>query len=242
MIEIILLVLSIVGLEIILSLDNSAVLAIMVKDLPEKQRTKALTYGMLGAYLFRGTSLFFVSTVMQYTFIKAFGGLYLLYLTYDFFQKKHTPQAEDDLVQKESKWFYKATVGTFGVFWSTVIAVECMDMAFAVDSILAVVAFTNNLYAIIIGVFIGIMAIRFIAKKLVRLMEIYPNLETSAFVVIGLLGIKLVVSFIVDSYFTNSALHGWLNGHYTDAVFSMFTVLIFIVPIFWKSNVKQPLE
>lgn len=41
-------VLSIMLLECLLSVDNAAVLATMVLDLPEKQRKKALRYGIIG--------------------------------------------------------------------------------------------------------------------------------------------------------------------------------------------------
>ncbi|RCK09670.1 hypothetical protein DT075_37825 [Bacillus licheniformis] len=44
---------SLVVLEGLLSADNALVLAVMVKHLPEKQRKKALTYGLIGAYFFR---------------------------------------------------------------------------------------------------------------------------------------------------------------------------------------------
>jgi predicted tellurium resistance membrane protein TerC len=39
-------------IESLLSVDNAAVLATMVMDLPEKQRDKALKYGIWGAYIF----------------------------------------------------------------------------------------------------------------------------------------------------------------------------------------------
>ena len=54
------LVMGILLLEVILSFDNAAVLATMVKDLPEEQQSKALRYGILGAYLFRGVALVLV--------------------------------------------------------------------------------------------------------------------------------------------------------------------------------------
>ncbi len=44
---------SLVLLEGPLSADNALVLAVMVRHLPEKQRKKALTYGLFGAYIFR---------------------------------------------------------------------------------------------------------------------------------------------------------------------------------------------
>ena len=51
MIATIIVIINIVLLEVILSIDNAAVMATMVKKLPQSQQKKALTYGILGAYL-----------------------------------------------------------------------------------------------------------------------------------------------------------------------------------------------
>ena len=48
-------------LDSLLSLDNALVLAVVVEHLPRHQRARALRYGILGAYVLRGISLFFVS-------------------------------------------------------------------------------------------------------------------------------------------------------------------------------------
>ena len=42
-----LIILNLIILECLLSIDNAAVLATMVLDLPEKQRGKALKYGII---------------------------------------------------------------------------------------------------------------------------------------------------------------------------------------------------
>lgn len=49
----IIIILTLIIMEGVLSIDNAAVLATMVKHLPEAQRTKALQYGIFGAYAFR---------------------------------------------------------------------------------------------------------------------------------------------------------------------------------------------
>ena len=50
-------VLILIIIEGVLSVDNAAVLATMVMRLPEHQRGKALKYGIIGAYVFRGLCL-----------------------------------------------------------------------------------------------------------------------------------------------------------------------------------------
>ena len=76
-------------IESLLSIDNAAVLATMVMDLPEKQRRKALKYGIWGAYLFRGLALVFASVLISVWWVKPLGGLYLIYIALDWFIKKN---------------------------------------------------------------------------------------------------------------------------------------------------------
>ena len=52
-------------IESLLSVDNAAVLATMVMDLPARERNKALKYGIVGAYAFRGLCLLFASTLVK---------------------------------------------------------------------------------------------------------------------------------------------------------------------------------
>jgi YkoY family integral membrane protein len=187
-------------IESLLSVDNAAVLATMVIDLPAAQRAKALKYGIFGAYFFRGICLILAGFLVSVWWLKPIGGLYLLYLVYEWWKGKQTSGEEDDYVDKNANWFYRATIGTLGNFWSTVVLVEIMDLAFSIDNVFAAVAYTPNIIAIWIGVFIGILAMRFVAQGFVKLMERYAFLEICAFVVIGILGLKLGSSLFTHFY------------------------------------------
>ena len=190
-------------IESLLSVDNAAVLATMVMDLPKDQRNRALKYGIIGAYVFRGICLIMAGFLVSIWWLKPIGGLYLLYLVYDWWkgkQAKKKEQEEEEVVDKKRNWLYRATVGSLGNFWATVALVELMDLAFSIDNVFAAVAYTDNIIAIWIGVFIGILAMRFVAQGFVRLMEKYTFLETCAFVVIAILGLKLASSFFTHQY------------------------------------------
>jgi YkoY family integral membrane protein len=217
-------------IESLLSVDNAAVLATMVMDLNKEQRKKALKYGILGAYFFRGICLLFASWLIKIWWLKTLGGLYLLYLCVNYFLKESTPQQDDDTLDKNSNWFYRKTIGLLGPFWATVALVEVMDLAFSIDNVFAVVAFTDNFYIICIGVFIGILAMRFVAQGFVRLMEHYPFLETSAFLVIGILGLKLCLS-TVHHFYPENAIATYLESESSDMLVSLITVAIFALPI-----------
>lgn len=217
-------------IESLLSIDNAAVLATMVMDLPPQQRSKALRYGIIGAYVFRGLCLLFAAWLIKIWWLKPLGGLYLLYLAYDFFRRKATPPTEDDMLVKEEKWFYKLSFGLIGPFWATVVAVEVMDLAFSLDNVFAAVAFTDNIWLICTGVFIGILAMRFVAQWFVRLLEKYPFLETSAFLVIGILGLKLFLA-LPCHFYEDTAWARLLESELADSIVSVITASFFFVPI-----------
>lgn len=226
-----LIVMNLVLIESLLSVDNAAVLATMVMDLKPAERKKALKYGILGAYIFRGICLLFAAWLIKIWWLKPLGGLYLLWLFVDYWRSRSTSDTSDDTLNKEEKWFYKLTVGLMGQFWSTVVAVEIMDLAFSIDNVFAAVAFTDNIWLICTGVFIGILAMRFVAQGFVRLMEHYPFLETAAFIVIGILGAKLVLSLWAHFAPASPTAH-WLEGEQADLIVSLVTVCCFAVPIF----------
>ncbi len=221
---------NLIMIESLLSVDNAAVLATMVMDLPPKQRASALKYGIIGAYFFRGICLFFASFLVQIWWLKPIGGLYLLYLVWGWLKGRKTPQKEDDYFDKQSNWLYQSLSGTLGTFWSTVFLIEMMDLAFSIDNIFAAVAFTDNLVLICVGVFIGILAMRFVAQGFVGLMERYPFLETCAFLVIGLLGLKLSLS-AVEHFYPEIAFIRFMEGTNGDILTSGVTVAIFVVPV-----------
>jgi YkoY family integral membrane protein len=235
-------------IESLLSVDNAAVLATMVMDLPKDQRNRALKYGIIGAYVFRGICLLFASLLIKVWWLKPIGGLYLLYLTFDYFKKKAEKsraekagvvEEEAEEIDKSQNWLYKSTIGWMGQFWATVALVEIMDLAFSIDNVFAAVAFSDNIVLIWTGVFIGILAMRFVAQGFVRLMEKYPFLETAAFLVIGVLGIKLMLA-IYEHFFPETAASKFLESHEADWATSIITVSIFLVPIITSALFNYP--
>ena len=217
-------------IESLLSVDNAAVLATMVMDLPEKEREKALKYGIWGAYIFRGLAMLFASVLIKIWWLKPVGGIYLLYLVYGHWKGKQTVKTEDDVLDKKSNWLYRVTVGSLGNFWATVCLVELMDMAFSIDNVFAAVAFTPNIILVCAGVFIGILAMRFIANYFVKMMEKYTFLETAAFIVIAVLGIKLTLS-LVEHFQPESGFAQFMKSETADVIMSVITVSIFFIPI-----------
>ena len=171
-------ILNLILIESLLSIDNAAVLATMVMKLPADQRKRALRIGLIFAYIFRGICLVLAGWLMKISWLKLLGGGYLFYLSVHFFWIKYVTQRKNP-VQDEAATHAAPEKSIFGMnmFWSTVLMVELMDLTFSIDNVFAAVAFTNNIYLVCLGVFIGIITMRIVAGYFVRLMERFPFLD-----------------------------------------------------------------
>ncbi|WP_066305521.1 TerC family protein [Bacillus sp. FJAT-29814] len=188
------LILSLAVLECILSADNALVLSAFVKPLPKEQQKKALVYGLWGAYLFRFIFIGLGTFLIKLWFIKLIGALYLLWLAVKFFIDKYGRKegGDEETIQAPKGWLTK----TFGFFWATVISVELMDLAFSVDSILTALAVSDEVWVILLGGMIGILMMRGIATFFISLMNRVPELETTAYVLITFIAVKMGLTLI----------------------------------------------
>ncbi|MCH6267346.1 MULTISPECIES: TerC family protein [Neobacillus] len=207
------LILSLAVLECILSADNALVLSAFVKPLPKKQQKKALVYGLWGAYVFRFIFIGLGTFLIKLWFIKLIGALYLLWLAVKFFidRFKSSEDGEEEKAREPKGWLTK----TFGVFWATVISVELMDLAFSVDSILTALAVSDEVWVILLGGMIGILMMRGVATFFIGLMNRVPELETTAYVLITFIAVKMGLTLI--------------DIHIANEIFIVVLVLAFLV-------------
>jgi predicted tellurium resistance membrane protein TerC len=143
---------TLIVLEGLLSADNALVLAVMVRHLPKEQQKKALFYGIIGAYIFRFLAIGIGTFLVTITWVKVVGGVYLLWIAvsnlFDLEIKWYTVipyigkknDGEDDEVENKG----------YG-FWRTVIAVELMDIAFSIDSVLAAFGVSEKVWVLFLG-------------------------------------------------------------------------------------------
>lgn len=248
---------NLVVLETLVSVDNAAVLASMVMRLPEDQRGKALKYGLIGAYVFRGLCLLLAGWMLHIWWIKPIGGAYLLYLAYRHLvpSPASTQGNSPGLAEQPEPSNNRTRLWAMKGFWWTVLSIELMDLAFSVDNVLVAVAYADPgpkaspeqhkaaLMLLYIGVFIGILAMRFVAQYFVGLMQRYPRLEHSAYLVIALLGLKLCLGDLMSPVLAQIPGVGpWLADpsaeHWGDLFFSVLTLGIFAWPMAFKGSSK----
>lgn len=171
--------LAIVGLLIVLegvlSIDNALVLGLLAKRLPKHQQPRALTYGLVGAFVFRVIAIATAGLLFRWRIVKLIGGGYLVYIAVKhlFFEAKEevpetlalspegepvvldartggplTPEQEDLEIRERVPVDVaprETPTGGFAKFWPTVLVIELTDIAFAVDSILAAIALVGGM-------------------------------------------------------------------------------------------------
>lgn len=237
-------------LEGVLSIDNALVLGLLAKRLPEHQRARALSYGLIGAFVFRVIAIATASFLLQWTFVKFLGGFYLVFIAVKHLFFEGHEEEEHKIVMDEqgnpllvdaqtgsdlssdqedieirervpvgvslitdgsnpstesatTKPTAKKTSRKVPSFWGTVLVIELTDIAFAVDSILAAMALAGSrqskLWVVIAGGILGVVLMRFAAALFVRLLDRFPRFEVSAYLLVIIIGVKLLADWGFNS-------------------------------------------
>jgi YkoY family integral membrane protein len=219
-------------LEGVLSIDNALVLGLLAKRLPKHQQKKALTYGLVGAFVFRLLAIATASYLLRWRIVKLFGGGYLLYVALKHFIFERHEQHEEhvavgannepalvdgagrelrgEAAEEEIRIRGSLPVRKTAGFWSTVFVIEMTDIAFAVDSILAAIALVGSapvghvgphpkLWVVFLGGFLGLILMRFAAVLFIKLLERFPRFESAAYLLVCLIGLKLLVDWIANT-------------------------------------------
>jgi tellurite resistance protein TerC len=181
-------IVSLIIIEGLLSVDNALAIAAMANHLPGRQKYLALKFGIIGAYFFRGLCLAFAAWIIESPWLKICGAAYLVYLMCD-----HFHGSGDTKSTEPSKMAQRG-------FFGTIAAIEIMDLSLSVDNVVAAVAMSPKFWVVCTGVFIGILALRFVAGACIRLIEKFPILEHTAFILVGYVGFILVYELLSDPH------------------------------------------
>lgn len=189
-------------LEGVLSLDNALVLGILAARLKPSRQTAALSYGLIGAFVFRLIMVAAAAYLLRWSILKLIGGAYLVWVAanYFIFRRRHSQNKQNEISPNHAG------------FWTTVLAIELTDVAFAVDSILAAVALVGppppenpigaihpKLWVILTGGMLGVILMRFAAAVFIHLLTRFPRLNGSAYLLVLLIGLKLTIDWAANS-------------------------------------------
>jgi YkoY family integral membrane protein len=201
-------------LEGLLSADNALVMAVMVLGLPRHQRRSALSYGLVGAFVFRIAATLLAIHLVRILWVKLAGAVYLLYLVYTHFGRRRD-ERDRHAPPPAGAWL------GLPAFWATMLRVELMNLAFSIDSILVAVAMSTKGWVVITGGLLGIVAMRLVVGQLLALIQKYPALVDGAFVIITWVGLKLLAEYAYAM--------DWIDWEIPRAVSLGGIALIFLV-------------
>ncbi|MEJ7593594.1 MAG: hypothetical protein WKF77_18810 [Planctomycetaceae bacterium] len=232
-------ILLLVLLEGLLSIDT-LVLGLLAKRVPKPLLGRALTYGLVGAFVFRILAVATASYLLKWHVVKLIGGGYLIYIAVKhlFFESKEegnetinadaagglelrdaetgaaiTPDQEMlEIKERVPMPVPEVKLRAGRSFWMTVLVIELTDIAFAVDSILAAIALVGappaghpkdalhpKLWVVVTGGLLGILLMRVAAAMFIRLLEKFPRFELSAYLLVIVIGLKLLADWGFNS-------------------------------------------
>lgn len=189
-------ILSLILIEGLLSVDNMLAIAALASQLPEKQKKSALRLGLAGAYLFRIVALLFAQFIMHNVWVKFLGAFYLIHLMAQHFNELAEEGEATDAAHRPKPH----------TFWATVVAIQIMDLSLSVDNVVTAVAMSPLLWVVILGVCLGLLTLLLFATLSLKLIEKFPILQHTAFLLIGYVGVILLVEMSLD-YFYHVPLH-----------------------------------
>lgn len=175
-----------VALEAVLSADNAIALAAIAQGLDsDEMQRRALNLGLVVAFLLRMGLILTASWVLQFWQFEVLGAAYLLWLVFQYF----TSEQEDG--------DYHHHGPRFSSLWQAIPMIALTDLAFSLDSITTAIAISGGeVWLVLTGGLIGIIALRFMAELFIRWLDEYEYLEDAGFLTVALVGMRLLIRVI----------------------------------------------
>ncbi|MBX7209119.1 MAG: DUF475 domain-containing protein [Verrucomicrobiaceae bacterium] len=184
-------VVSLIVIEGLLSVDNALAIAAMASHLDEKKRKVAMTIGYAGAYGFRIIALFVADIIIDNHWLMLAGAAYLIWLMCAHFAEQKEAKADEG----------EAANVSHHTFAGTITMIALLDLSLSFDNVVAAVAFArDNIALVYLGVTIGIVTLRLVAGWCIRLIEKHPWLEHTAFLLVGFVGLLLCAELWWDTH------------------------------------------
>ncbi len=198
-------------IELSLSVDNLFVFLLIFrffKVSPEQQH-RVLFWGIIGALIMRGLFILVgVGLISRFAWVTyLFGALLLFSGVKLFFQEESEIHPENNPVLKivrklvpvtndyEGGKFFVRRAGLYATpLFIVLIVVETTDVAFAVDSIPAILAITLNAFIVYTSNVFAIMGLRSMYFALAGLMEMFRYLHYGLALVLSFIGVKMLAA------------------------------------------------
>lgn len=199
-------------IELSLSIDNIFVIALIFAafKIPPKYQHRVLFWGIMGAIVFRGLMIFFgVMLINKFTWMTYIFGAFLLYtaLKMLFSGEDEQFQPKKSLVYRTLKkimpisnhidgehFFVKRKHITAATpLFVALVVIEVMDVVFAIDSVPAILAITNDPFLVFSSNIFAILGLRSMYFFLANMLARFSYLEYSLIAILSFVGIKMLL-------------------------------------------------
>ncbi len=182
-----------VGLEIVLGIDNVLLIAIVTDRLPKETRNKARILGLSLALGARAVLLLGAAYVVALSepvwmglsyksFILIAGGAFLLFKAVK--EIHHTVENRDD----------SHGVGKiYSKFSAAIIQIIILDIIFSIDSVITAVGLTDNLPVIYAAVFVSFLLVLVFSGPIAKFVQHHTTLKILALSFLITIGVTLVI-------------------------------------------------
>lgn len=192
MVDAIALLALLIGLELVLGVDNVLVISIFVGRLPGKQRQKARVMGLAAAMLARIAMLWVVMMLANLTepiisglsirdIILITGGLFLLFKAVR--EIHHTVALKDERGNVQ--------ISRAGTYLAIISQIVLLDIVFSIDSVITAVGLTSELWIIINAVVLSFVVILFFSRPIGEYILDHPTLKILALSFLITIGITI---------------------------------------------------
>jgi len=196
--ELLLLLPLLVALEAVLSADNAIALAALSRQLKDpRQQGQALNLGLGLALLFRLLLIAAARWVLDFWPLQLLAAAYLLWLCLSNLQQRWFAASGGGVAPASGEAAGAEAPAAPGLqakgLGSVVATLALTDLAFSLDSVAAAVAVSDNLWLVMAGGVIGVVALRFTAALFIRWLDQFRHLEAAGYLAVGLVGIRLLL-------------------------------------------------
>lgn len=187
-------VLEILFIDLLLSGDNAAVIAMICSHLPPKQRTFCVRLGVGIAVVVRILSLFVVDSLLSYPGLSAIGGLSLLAIGMSFSPFTSSLPEDTSLEKSDNK----------GGFFSAIRKIVFADFIMSIDNVIGVASIANgNRFLLIFGVVASIPIMLFFSNFFINLLNKYRFVFWIGVAFLGFIGGMLIAGDVFIKEFVS---------------------------------------
>lgn len=180
-----------VSLEAVLSADNAIALAAIAQGLDgQRMQQRALNFGLVAAFGLRIILILTATWVIHYWQFELLGAAYLLWLVYQHFFSGEEDE-NGDVVRHRPR---------FETLWQAIPMIALTDLAFSLDSVTTAIAISDEIWLVLTGGLIGIVALRFMAGLFIRWLKVYVHLEDAGFLTVALVGLRLLLRVLNPAF------------------------------------------